>query len=483
MLFCKSAQSLGLYSIIDKIDNICYSLKLNNWTLTLKNNEKPYTMKKIRRTLGGLLMSLIFLAMFAEINVVSVIPVRGIKFNGENLVNYYLPSGQEIVLADQESRDIINVDSVMSITPITDSWAFHDFPDGKLRHTYFPERHKTIIKFRKIDEFRKSSLALVPLATWRDKKDYFQAMHQVGLNVDEIITAQILPNSARLLYEKRLDKARLRPFLSTLAYSTAGGEDQNLAAQLAAISETTNLHLYAHNFLLDRKNVGIKDDRLLNLISAGQFFSDLTTKLICDLPIEAESRLQIIKRLANEIDQTYKGQLIDAKLTTANFPGNETEYLSRYQERCRLLSGPMYGFSLWLGYIAAGNNNEAEKAYRAGQAIGLTFQIVNDIADFSDLKSDSLADWKLGKMTVPLYYLLKNRPALNLSEQNIRSEVVSSGAYVISRRLAKEAATQAKERLSRLTTQSLASRFLLQTLAVAKDNKYFRQLKSLEDKT
>ncbi len=437
-------------------------------------------MRKVRRILVGLFMSLIFLAMFTEVNVVSVIQVLGLKFHGQDLINYYLPSGKEIILADGEYRDIVNVDSVMSITPVTDSWAFHDFPDGKMRHTYRPESHKVTIKFRKIDEFRKPpSLAIVPLATWRDKKDYFGSMSQTGLSVDEVITKQVMPESARALYSKRTGKARLRPFLSVLAYHAAGGTDQNLATQLAAISETSNLHLYAHNYLLDNKQLKVSDDRLLNLISGGQFFSDLTTKLICDLSIPAEIRLAIMKRLALEIDRTYAGQVIDARLTTTNFPNDEIEYLSHYQERCRLLSGPMYGFSLWVGYIAAGNTEGAEAAYQAGQAIGLTFQLVNDIADFSSLKSDSLADWKQSKMTAPLYYLIKNRPTLKLSEQNIRSEMVSSGAYRSCRQLAQAAANQAKGCLLKLTVSSPASRFLLQTLAVAKDNKYFRELKSL----
>jgi len=434
-------------------------------------------MRKLKRILIGLGMSLIFLLMFMEINVTSIITIVGFNWRGKVLVQYYMPSGKEIVLNDGEWRDIENVDFVVSDQPVMDNWAWQYYPDGHMRHTCLPDRHDVHLKFRQIDEFREQSLALVPLAVWQDRKDYFKAMKQIGLGVDEIILSQPLPDKSQLLYDKRRDKPRLRPFMAYLAYGLAGGKDHDLGIRLAALSEANNLHLYCHNYLLDNKRSDIQADRLLTLISSGQVYADLCMKLICNLSVDSDTKVVMMSRLAQEIDLTYQGQSLDANLTSKSDVNREEDYLSAYLKRSRLLSGPMYGFSIWSAYIAAGNKTEAENAYQAGQAIGLTFQLVNDIADYSKLKSDSLADWKQDKLTAPFYYLLASGQPL--SEQNICSQFVQSGAFDSCLALVKTAAREAKDRLVALGQSDVYGHFLEQSLVVAKDNKFFRDLDSL----
>lgn len=435
----------------------------------------------IKQKISAIIMSFMMLAMFFEVGSIQVISVMGFKYpNGidKDITSYYLPSGEKINLKDQEERDIYNSDFVLQVTPVLDYWMISSLKKDKIERRIPPEPRR-IIKLKKIDDFRKESLAAIPIAVRWNKKDYFREMDYVGHCVDKVIIERPLPDIARKLYAKRQDKARLRPFLSYLAYGLAGGNCPDTAAMLAAVSETTNLHLYCHNFLLDDKRMEADGDRLLNLLAGGQFFSDLTAKLVCESRLKDDAKVLIMKRLADEIDLTCSGQIADRKLNVNCYPNDEAKYLEAYSRRSALMSGAMYGFSVWLGYAAANNENSAALGYDIGKGIGLTLQLINDIADFSLLKEDAFSDWRLGKVTAPLYYLMKFRPNRELSEGNLASEFVSSGAYESSLKLVRVASDQTKALLANLDPLRKEANLLKQVLVVGKDNKYFRQLRSL----
>ena len=437
-------------------------------------------MKAKLQKIKAVFVCLLFVLMFFEINYLSVVSIIGLKYpnnKSKDIVTYYLPSGELIPVGDYEWK-YIHADFVLSIEPVMDNFLRSTFPDGFIRHKYFPDRHRAQVKLKKIDDFRKESLASVPLVAISSRRGYFESMDYVSSGIDQIITGCALPEPAKLVYEKRQGKARLRPFMSYLAYDLAGGSCRETGMSLAAISEANNLHLYCHNYLLDGKRTDIKEERLVSLLSAGQFFSDLTSHLVCRLDLPANDRLAIINRLATEVDLTYLGQIADQKLTIATCPNSQDEYLPKYLERCRLLSGPMYGLSTWLGYIASGNYSKAELAYQSGSDIGLMMQIINDIADFSEKKPDALADWRAGKMTAPLFFLKKSFPGKEADMSNLARLMVSSGAYASSLTLVKEARELARQSLLQITGGT--DHLLCQVLAAGKDNKYFRQLKSLE---
>jgi geranylgeranyl pyrophosphate synthase len=415
--------------------------------------------------------------MFFEINYISLVEIVGVKCPQSDIdfVEYYLPSGERVKIGELEYK-YLAVPFVLSVAP-ADNFMRDVFPDGKYRQRYLPDKHRLVIKLKKVDEFKKEQLSVIPLVAIGNRKDYFGSMNYVSDCVDKIIQSKPLPSNAQTIYAQREGKARLRPLLSYLTYDLAGGENVSVAEKIAAISETTNLHLYSHNYLIDGKNLEIQNKRTLTLLSGGQFFSDLTTRLICELEIPETSKLIILERLAREIDLTYLGQIADVDLNISNYPQEVSEYLAAYENRSSLMSGPMYGFSFWLGYVAAGNMDLAEHAYATGKELGLTLQIINDIADFSTKKSDAFCDWRLGKMTAPLYYLKKYRAKItseNITEENIGRELVASGAYRSSLELVQSAQDKTKTLLAGLTGDK--SHLINCVLAIGKDNKYFRQL-------
>lgn len=434
-------------------------------------------MKKILKNTGTCLVAFVFILMFFEINFSSLVTIMGFKMGK---AEYYLPSGEKINvddLADYEYK-YVSAPFVKSVEPIMDNWMRSDprFKDGKFHHTYLPDKRKVNIRLKKIDDFRKEQLMVVPLASIR-QKNYFESMNYVGTCVDNVILNHSLSLNAQKIYNERQGKARLRPLLSYLAYDLAGGKSTNTAAMLAAISEATNLHLYCHNYLIDDKRLEIKERRLLTLISSGQFFSDLSTRLVCETKIPNRTKVIILNRLAHEIDLTYLGQIADEELNVNNYPRDEDEYLAVYLKRSTLMSGPMYGFSFWLAYAAVGKFDLAESAYLVGENLGLTLQIVNDIADLSTKKTDAFSDWQKGKMTAPLYYVQKYCSEQKLSEDTLSQLLVNSQAYGSSLKLVKLAQEKTRGLLANLSNDE--SHLINRVLMIGKDNKYFRQLKQL----
>ena len=437
-------------------------------------------MKNYLKKVGTFFTVLVFIIMFFEINFLSFVTIMGFKLGK---AEYYLPSGEKINVDDLKDYEYryISAPFVKAVEPIMDSWMRTDprFADGKFRQTYLPDKRKLNIRLKKIDEFRKEQLMVIPLAAVSHKKDYFESMNYVCGQVDKVISREPLPLIAEKLYNDRRGKARLRPLLSYLAYDLAGGASATTATMLAAISETTNLHLYCHNYLLDDKKLEIKNQRMITLLSGGQFFSDLTTRLICKTKIPNRTKVLILNRLAKEIDLTYLGQIADEELNVKNYPSEEAEYLAAYEKRSVLMSGPMYGFSLWLAYAAVGKFDLAETAYDFGKNLGLTLQIVNDIADLSAKKSDAFADWQKGKVTAPLYYIQKYFPEKTLTRDNLSQLLVNSNAYDSSLELVRAAQEKTRGLLTNLTGDD--SHLINRVLMIGKDNKYFRQLKQMRN--
>ena len=454
-------------------------------------------MKKFKdfgRRIFSVLMVIAVLQMFFQFNFVPVIKVYYAAYLGEDGKELFKDNADFVTFGGDtlkfpsklgELQEVVGYDSLINYNHTFDSWMLRDtktfhIVNGAIAETYHPDYHKMLVEIRQIDEHKTEKLALLPLAAATGKKSYFEVMRRIGQQVDVVIDSQQIPTFAQEIHSKRRGTNRLRSFMSYLAYSMAGGQNEKIAADLAAVSELTNLHLYCYNYLLDAKYLNIKDNRIVTLVASGQFFADMTTKVLTRSEMDADTKVKILDRLAIELDKTYQGQIADAELTIANCPDTVQPYLQLYADRCGLLSGPMYGFSLWLGYAAVGDYETAELAYQAGYTIGQTVQIMNDIADFSPAKTDYLADWCMEKMTLPLYNLMRFRPELVLTKDNISQAMVASGALQYSLSMAKAWAEQAKDNLGQLP-DSPENDLLKQIMVIVKDNRHLRHLWHLND--
>lgn len=408
----------------------------------------------------------------------------GSSITGPKNETYVLPSGDTLVPADGEIIVLKDIDSIEVISPVMDMFLLRDYDyngvSGWDKYEFGMRRHrpadkKIILEFKKLDDFKKEQFIYASLAAVGSKKNYFELMKYVGRRLDAVLAPQLvqMPPGVKELYVNRIGKPRLRPMLSYLGYSFAG-DNESTADVLSAVSETTNLHLYAFNYLLDNKQQQVSANRLPLLLNAGQMFSDLTLKLLCSSQIEPGCTVQIINRLSQEITRTCRGQLLDSDVSD-DFLLAERDYIGKYITRCSLLSGPMYGFSIWSGMKAGGCDDQlCDVGYSIGYNIGVALQIVNDVSDFSTLKSDHYSDFANNKPTLAVYCLKKQGIT---GKENLTAAIMSSGAFTKSIDLAASYSAAADCLINKLPASD-ESRALKRVLLITTDNKFIREIKN-----
>ena len=173
-------------------------------------------------------------------------------------------------------------------------------------------------------------------------------------------------------------------------------------------------------------------------------------------------------------------------LTVRNYPlykDDVDKYHSDYYERCRLGSGYFSGACARVAVLLACENVElSEKVFYSTQCYGALLHMINDLGDYlpdnmyNDRSyQDNLSDFKNGRLTLPLFLLLKstNTEHFDYTENNIsesiRPYLIGSKKHIISqyRNLIKGLSFIPS------TDQGVLYKLMLSTL---KSNKYFKQI-------
>lgn len=453
----------------------------------------------MKNKIFSVVMIVPFIAMFLQFNIEKTIQAVGYDYGyslaGPKKQIYVLPNGDTVAPANGQIIIIKDIDSVLSCGPVMDM-VFLVYPiDGVSGWERFkngirsnqPADKKVVVVIRKIDEFKKEQFIYAGLAAISSKKDYFCLMNEICQKVDLVLAKNNdfanWPAAIQNLYIERRGKPKLRVFLSYLAYRAAGGQDIELGYKVASISELNNLHLYTHNYLIDNKRTDIESDRICLLTSGGELFADAVIQEICTLPLSSEKKIAIIARLSADNALSYRGQIMDSESLTDALP-EESEFINNYRQRCEFLSGGMYGFSVWLGVMASpiSTQSQCENFYDIGKAIGAGLQVVNDVGDFSSLKKDALADFKMLKATAPIYYMLQGsggvKTLLEKTPRELNRFMISCGAYEKSRDIAKQYRNIAR-RLIRQLPASEEKNYLLRSLSAIQTNRYLRDVRDM----
>lgn len=318
-------------------------------------------------------------------------------------------------------------------------------------------------------------------------KDYFESMKDVSDKVDAVLAQRkscvTWPRAIQKLYEERKGKPKLRAYLSYIAYSMYGGDDEELACKIGAISELNNLHLYTHNYAIDGKRQDIFDNRQCVLIGGGEIFGSEVTQMICELPsMSSDTKIKILRMFAHGIAGTYQGQYMD-NISLSVPLVTEKDFIEQYKIRCESLSGNMYGLSLWLGALAAPKATaaDAKLMYSIGYTMGAGLQVVNDIGDFSYLKEDGFSDIEKFKPTAPIYYMAQVCELRKLSRktpEELRRFLIDSGAFARSMKIAGEYKRIARALIKDLPACEERNR-LRQCTSPMKTNRHLRNIKNV----
>ena len=294
---------------------------------------------------------------------------------------------------------------------------------------------------------------------------YFDTMKSVSSKVGEFVLEKVkdlrlktksLEDMVEKIPQKRVESPKMRANLTYLVYRAYGGDKGiDEIVPLMALSELSNCYAYLDNWIFDNKKNALSSRSNLNLIvAAGEVLRDVTQQVIEELNLPDNEKREISLSLAHVNISCYDGQARDFMTTLDEAKKmDETSFLEFYEERAKLLSGGMYGFSTELGARLAGKSREdIENARKFGEEVGKGIQISNDLGDFAlnsgetEFKAyqDQLSDLVENRATWPIYYALTrgtdeekaslnviigNRNATYVEKEKASRAIVSTGAY------------------------------------------------------
>lgn len=236
-------------------------------------------------------------------------------------------------------------------------------------------------------------------------------------NLKQLIGARhpILGAAAEHLFDA--GGKRIRPAI-VLLVSRATMPDQQLTPRhrrLAEITEMIHTASLVHDDVVDeadlRRNVKTVNNLFNNKIAvlAGDFLFAQSSWYLANL-----DNLQVVKLLSEVIRDFAEGEILQG-LNRFDIDASIDAYLDKsYYKTASLMAN-----SAKAGAVLSGAASEVtESLYSYGRNLGLAFQIVDDILDFTGstevLGKPAGSDLASGNLTAPVLYALKQQPYLEI---------------------------------------------------------------------
>jgi len=195
---------------------------------------------------------------------------------------------------------------------------------------------------------------------------------------------------------------RIRPLL-TLAMAAHLNDISRKPIILAAAVEFIHTATLLHDDVVDESNLR-RGKKTANIIWGNEFSvlaGDFLFAQSFELMVETES-LEALSSLATASCKITQGEF--QQMQIANNPDTS---IKDYLDVIGKKTAELFGASCESGIIVAGGNKNLQKAaYDYGYNLGLAFQIIDDLMDFSQ-DSNKMGknlgdDFKLGKTTLPI---------------------------------------------------------------------------------
>lgn len=291
-----------------------------------------------------------------------------------------------------------------------------------------------------------------------------QDLQRLNENLMQIIGAEnpLLMAAAEQIFGASGKK--IRPALVFLvSYATAQltglGDITPQHCKLAEITEMIHTASLIHDDVLDDSNIRRGKDTVNQVfgtkvaVLAGDFIFAQTSWLLANL-----ENLEVIKLISQVIKDFASGELKQAT-NLYNCDITLQDYLRKsYCKTASLVAASTKGAAIF----SRTNTNVKEKMYDYGKNLGLAFQIVDDILDFTrsstELGKPAGSDLRKGNLTVPVLYALEKEASLRkliqsefLDQKNLEAAIKlvhQSGAIEKAHRLAREKGEVAVDCLS-----------------------------------
>lgn len=321
-----------------------------------------------------------------------------------------------------------------------------------------------------------------------------------------------LADTVNYLTSERIkdDVLLLKPFLVRLAYEAAGGTDWKKIAPVCAAAEILNISTYQSNLSFDGKFRVLNQTDRSNQFIASYLLRETVTKILhhTSMQISEAKVKRVLECFSHCNTRIYIAQHCDLnQLVRRNLDRYDSidKFLEDYTARCLGLSGIFSEQCAYIGgFLADAEENILESLKGFGRNFGIGLQIVNDIGDLLPpntfkrnsfrLECDQLGDLRRGKLTLPIFILLKGINCQNgqisdiynlqKSKQDdlewVLQIMIESGAINFSKKLAKQHMRMAKKSL--IGSLEVQARKLLSIMASQiRSNKFFAAIREFED--
>lgn len=204
---------------------------------------------------------------------------------------------------------------------------------------------------------------------------------------------------------------RLRPILLFLAHGAAGGDSYDDATPYAVAAELIHTATLLHDDVIDRgerrRGEPAANRRFGNTLSVlgGDFLVARVMDDILKLPRQEPAR-----HLAATMRSLVEGEFLQREYEGSVDLGEE-----QYLQVARKKTSSLFSFAAWCGaYLPEGDTDLANRYARFAEALGIAFQVVDDVLDFEADRTGKtpLADVKGGTISLPMIYAIEETPAL-----------------------------------------------------------------------
>lgn len=284
-------------------------------------------------------------------------------------------------------------------------------------------------------------------------------------NLKQLIGARhpILGAAAEHLFDA--GGKRIRPAI-VLLVSRATMADNELTERhrrLAEITEMIHTASLVHDDVIDEADLRRSVETVNNLfgnkiaVLAGDFLFAQSSWYLANL-----DNLQVVKLLSEVIRDFAEGEILQG-LNSFDINTSIDDYLDKsYYKTASLMANSAKA----AGVLSDVKPEVAQELYNYGRNLGLAFQIVDDILDFTAsadvLGKPAEADLASGNLTIPVLYALKQQPYLEILIEREFSEpediskalelIKDSDGIELSRSLAATHARQAAQSLNCLAS-------------------------------
>lgn len=346
--------------------------------------------------------------------------------------------------------------------------------------------------------------------------DYLQGTSEkVSPLIKEVLRQYAVLNSE--IYEgimtfvkRRIGKPLLKPALLRASYELCGGEDWEKVIPACAAFELINISSYQANSAFDNK-LGILSKKQKEM----QFIAAMCVREAAQECLSLMSRTfdaDILSKLANCLSVSnkyiYVAQHWDINLLTIQNRDRYTDpgyFLEEYTKRCFYGSGIFSGQCAYSGALLTGASERILNGVKNfGEKYGTALHMINDLGDYVPTSKngpairdyqDQFSDFQNARLTLPLYYLLRNsnkdlrEQVLNLlimKESNpdklvwLTRKMLEAGVIERVKNCISERMNEADANLDSLILNREIGLFKAMT-SVAKTNKYYKLLALMYD--